>query len=1412
MNFRFLLSLMLLACYCQLFAQTSEVGRLGDRLIFYSPFDGNSSPTTTLKRISFSEDQGKNKKPVYSKANLSYSTDLGLELSGTGQSFISFLDLEDAPEKRAVAFWFKIADDEQDTVSPMPDYRNLELFFSDKKTISLNTAKIAGKLSLMFEDRTDTLKASLSNLATLQKEIWYLLTISIDYKDKAFQTKLFSMNGSSFQEEKLNGSQVIGNTLNKQWNKTSMPPHIFLRFGSAKRSTICVNDLRFYERLLEEVDYRRLSAYTIDSYIDIAKYELAFTYKKVADEYFIAGKIKLAQDNYRKASEMFSPTSGKAINFENLQEVNDLYATYYKLLDKDIQYRQSLVEQGYSFWGQDFSSKPLFPVNELNDFKRTYKNFQDIYGSIEKSLDKIEGLNEEQMKQNISKITKSYESDIASTQAQEKNYKIDFYQDQENSISGRLAAISFRNKQIENEVKSKNNELAANEAKMSSAVMSMITQSVTGVPIDPSKNVGDNLKVLGTSLISSNPDLRNSLLGSQNDLVNLTNVSIDYYQKSKTALKAIDEVVKGDISADNLLSIGNTMANLDIIPKENWKSLEQTYQQVKKNTAQLKDFEKEAKKLIAVASFAKNPNIENISQFMEWVSNTDYFPQGKGYSGIYTQVCENLRRKKYDSFFELGAQVISKSEAAAELKKNIAELKSKYYQLRPITAIIERIERDTQHDITNALGDVLLNKDFWPQIKDFKIQRFMMSAISNTLAAANDIETKKKLLTALLQKTPDICLNFIPPRAKEDIKLLFDIQDDNALISKFRQASLVIGENNDLLVVKVGNQELFSIQRDSILVSDRRFMFVYNSLEKQSYDYLTVLNQLFSDKNLREGVMRQVAVSDWYNFLGPKNIANPELIYDKIFANLKVRGKTEVLNAIKSDGFQAYVGANVFQSYQNDPQIPKKPPMLDPEEFYHTEDSGDGKGAAARAAAASAIDMAFPGYGTVANKVLDIVGNILDSYDLIDQLKDLYNEQKMLHKELLEQLEKLKANSFNKKIAFFEKDIAELNLELAKKQKEEFSKMEFDLIADKQIEKRNKLSYQLPIFFYYAERLRYYNNRLFRASTFWYGPKNTLADIIESDQSNIRLALDQSVNLYNWIKQPDITSMRQDVDKIENYWRSQFSLITDPETEEKIKYGSMPILSHTFSLDKTSAPFALAWDKFLNWRESVKNKLSVDEFTFDLDLGNYMEANVKEYDKNDVDPKIIDIAIAGINKQNGLVNSPSPNLEVFHPGISIKKDGSILVLEERKSAVNATKLEVATDKTLIISQVPKSLQERWEPNTYKAKTFEGYDLNTKWKVRVKPNIAAADIDNIILQISYQYRNTGQISDPQSASSYRVSVEYNNSLKQNFRMDLTPEKAGSMAASLKEAVDAKKIRSGKIDPIVNLNKTTDVLSN
>ncbi|CAD0005765.1 hypothetical protein [Flavobacterium salmonis] len=1406
MNPKILLILIFLITPTYFFSQGSETGRLSTGLVFYSPFDGASVPSVTLKRISFKQDSSHN--PYFVQANLNYPSDQSIVLSSESCSFISYLDLEDKPEKRNAVFWFRISENKNDTISKSAAFENLKIYLSADKSLILKTCLKDDQLSLMLEKQKDVELKESSTLVQLQKDTWYLLSVYYDAK-KEYGLKLFKYVGYSVDEIQT-VSEKSDIFFKDNLKKTKSDPHLFIMLNSAKNSTLAVNDLRIYDRILVDKDYGKICSYTIDNYLEIAKYELAYTYKKMADEQFIKEDTAAANKNYSRAAKMFNSNLSNSINYDNLEEANPLYATYYKLLGKDIEYRQSLLSQGYSFWGQDFSTIPLFPVTELENFKQAYENFQNIYNAIQVSVGKMQLLNEEQMKENIAKTTKSYQSSIASVEKMKKDYALDFYEAQDEAITARISKIGFRNKEIENKVKNFNEQLDKNEAQIKRTISSMVTQSITRIPIDPSKDLNANLKAVGIGILTNNAELRNSILGTQNDFVNLTNLSIDYYQKSKKALTALNTVIKEGISADNLVTIGTTLSNVEIIPKNEWTTLEENYQKIRGNYADVKKFEDNAKKMIAAANFVKKPNLNNVSQFMDWMGNSGYFPEGKDYGGLYMQVCENIRRKKYDSFYQIGTQLLEKT-VPVDVQNNINTLKAKCDNAQPIESIIEQIEKDKEGNITQALGDIIFSEDLWPQIYDFKIQGFIMTGISNTLSAEDSLELKKKLLMALFSKTPDMGLLFFPPKAREVIKTLLDIQDDNLLISRLGEATILSSPSKNRLLIYIDGLEIFSIEKDSIFVGGEKFIFAYNSIEKQSHKYLSELNLLFSDASLRKDLMKHIQVSEWYSFLGPESIYNTKSIYKKVIDKLQVNGKLDIINSIKTDGQKTFIGANVAKAYMDDSRIPKKKPLLNPEEFYQADASNGVKDDTTREMAANAINMAFPGYGTLANQGLVIAGNILDSYDIVDNLKNLYKEQQSLHLELLDQMEKLKSNSFDRKIANFEKDIADINLELANKQKEEFSKMQFDMIADEQIERRTQLSYQLPIFFYYTEKLRYYCTRLFRASTFWYGPKNKLADIIEKDQSNIRLTLDQSINLYSWIKEPDISSMRQDLDLIEAYWRKQYSLITDGETAKKIKYGSVDILTHSFQIDKNSSPFIVKWYEFNEWKKKIKNGQKIDDFEFDIDMPKYIRDNIRDYEITDIEPKVISVAMAALNNRNGIVNSPGPNLEIFHPGISVNKSGNISVLRKQTSSMTANKIEINTDGTPNICETPQSVQKRWEPQEYKENVFEGYDLDTKWKITVKANPTSVNIENIIVQFFYQYKKSNYIPELQSKTSYQVHIEYSEILKQDFRIDLTLEKAKSMKESLDEAKKNNKIVSGDLKEIINKNNTQDVFS-
>jgi hypothetical protein len=401
----------------------------------------------------------------------------------------------------------------------------------------------------------------------------------------------------------------------------------------------------------------------------------------------------------------------------------------------------------------------------------------------------------------------------------------------------------------------------------------------------------------------------------------------------------------------------------------------------------------------------------------------------------------------------------------------------------------------------------------------------------------------------------------------------------------------------------------------------------------------------------------------------------------------------------------------------------------------------------------------------------------------------------------------------DKKIAYYEKDIAKLNLELAEKQKNEFDKMEFDFIANEQLRVRGKIANLLPIFYYYAERLRYYYNRLNKASSFWYGRENTLSDIVQNDEGNLRLALDQSINLFDWVNQPDVTSTRQDIDSIMSFWRKQYTLITEPTNANKLEFGAGGININFFYLDKQKDDFKTQWSSFKSWQQNLSLP-GVKPFPFTINIPNLLQNSYTN--PQQTSGKIIDIAVEAVDKNQSPVITISNLMQVNHPGVSVSEDGEIQILEKKEltsfdlSSLNINKFGVVIPD----ANYQQILKDRWTAsgNAYRPRYMEGYNFNSPLYLNVLPSKDAAKIDNIYFFLSYQYTiNPKEKEVTKTLYKYRIVVKTNDNKTQIFYENYSEDAANHLLNSLNYAKNNHAIKDANIEKVKDQNNVYEAIT-
>jgi hypothetical protein len=1005
-------------------AQEPLTAHLSYRLSFHQSFDGSLTTGTNFGTVSFNQDIQTS--PVFSKGFLDYKTDQLVRIGCGSKQNLSYRDISSGDSLRSVAFWMNISES-ADTCESRQKYQNFSYLFCDNDSLKLQTQEEGSRLTLTLFDLRDTSGKSNMRLASLTPGKWYLFYISYNPLDKAnYSIQLLQKNDfKGLTPIKIDHMDDL-NTILKKFLPGSSGHRFSIRFKSSYYSTVDINDFRVYDRTLSATDFKRLVSYSIDNYREIVRYELGYTYKKIADEYFIGGDTEKASKYYDKCAELVDPQNKNAIDTVALEEISPLYVTSYKLLVKDVGYRQTLLAQNYSFWGQDFSTTPLYPVTEYNAMEKTWNNFDKMYKEIQQLLANQYNEDEKQLKERIKNLSAAYELDIAKVQDEQKKYNIDFYDDQASAITDQLTNIDIEQRSIDNDVARKNDELSKNEAQLTSIVSRSIAQSVTGVPIDPKTGLKDNLINLGTTVINNNPQLAQSLLGTQNDLLSIAKVSVDYYKTAQSGLAAVKAVANGNITPGNLLTIGNTLAHAGAIDAENWNVIKNKINDAEKYPEQLKALQKQAKSLITQAQFIANKdiNINNLSGFLKWGADANYFPEYKNYAGLYTAGCENVRRKDYAALLQLGDKILDATNLGQipqidAIKQNLSSLRGQYYALKPIESILERIELDKDGEITSALGKVITGKDIKDVVLDYKIQEFLLKGINNCLISSKNDAFNQRLLTALVKQVPEVFITFLTPPAKKLLEDWNKIQDDNALIVAFKNSTIVVDLPTHTLTVTWNNRELMAVNADELTIASKKFSFYYNPLEKETYHHLHFLNSLLSDNSLRDTVMKHIQVSEWYQFFDPKSVSDAENAYDQVLATLSQRKRIDIINTVKQEGFKAFTGGKLLAAYTQNSgaNIAKQLPAMQDVELSTLRTGGQGSSDETRHMAAAAIDMAFPGYGKAFGTATDIIANVLDSYDIIDQLKAQYEKKRKLHDQYLIKLDLLRSTMHDKQLA-----------------------------------------------------------------------------------------------------------------------------------------------------------------------------------------------------------------------------------------------------------------------------------------------------------------------------------------------------------------------------------------------------------
>lgn len=1173
-------------------------------------------------------------------------------------------------------------------------------------------------------------------------------------------------------------------------------------FFSRKKAgyDISIDDIRVYDKVLSKEELGAIARNDPYKHIYIGKYQLAYTYKQIADQFYLTASdinrtstldptlIDSSRRYYEKARDALLIWVNKntseekllyeklvAFQFNSLKEMNELdvlldtsenkirkslpIANYYDLLLFDINYRLRLLNSHYSYWGKDLTEKPLFPVQEYQFFSDAFAKFNTSYLKIESLLKTQEDMDEKQEVNELQSQLAQHKSEIEKVRIDETQYKADFYSRQSSNVKSRMSGIEQQQKDLNREVERKEQKLKELDAKIMGQLSGAISQATLGVSIDVTRDLGAQLKTAGIQYLGGNSELASSLLGSYKDVYDVTVTAREYYQKGKEALSTIKSIAEGNISADNIFKMGDAVANSGFIDEQwsrKWTKMKDTYKDINERYEQ-------GKALIQkIEMTAKNPNLKNIVGFVDWMATTTFVPENyrkdfQQFKNFREAAYTAIKDKRYDDLVKLGEHLFNEAGLEAE----VTRIRGIVQDLKPAMIIFEMIKDPTFNSIKDkllsALNDGTLDAYMDPKIQQEFLVKTIIKYLHNPQLSPDNIEP---VFQDLLNQAPEAILECFPFRVQEDLFKVFKVNSYAQLVTQMRNFKLtdlpkLVRVHHDTLFVF---EEPYTIEISKYLTIDKASLKTFIQIIKK---YPSLLSELKNSTN----PMELAKLFEKTLIEGPQAASKVKEAYNLI--NSMLSGTEQKI--VEDQAVKFYMGNGVFQASVNkdDPNslYDKIPPLVDPEN--PTEVVGENMGQLPapekgdnsemmRQLAAKALDMAFPGVGTAVSTLLGIADAIFGGYQIVDELRAIYKEKVDLNKEYVLLMDNLRENEFNQQIALYETRISNISYAITLEEHVGYSKL-VNSIIDRKKDVRRRIGGHLPMLFFYAERLRYYYQRLNKSSTFWYGSGNSLNKIIFADQNNLRLAIDPDIKLFDWVTSPDVTSSREDIFRLFSYWARINSLVTDGLISNRLKYGEN-LTEISYQVLDLKELDQKQWKDFERWQKNPNT-----HFNYTLDMtGGLSFSNLFGFDSSFTSIKCLQVIPIAIGSNSKRIHNL---VTISNLGISTNEVGVVEPLAQKSRSSADEQLEFDSQNNLVVpANYLTRLRSRWNnaASDYQPYNFEGYNLRSNWKFSIKPSGQSPAIQKILFVVFYQY--TKDYNRLQSGFDveylYKVKLKYN----------------------------------------------------
>lgn len=388
--------------------------------------------------------------------------------------------------------------------------------------------------------------------------------------------------------------------------------------------------------------------------------------------------------------------------------------------------------------------------------------------------------------------------------------------------------------------------------------------------------------------------------------------------------------------------------------------------------------------------------------------------------------------------------------------------------------------------------------------------------------------------------------------------------------------------------------------------------------------------------------------------------------------------------------------------------------------------------AALNEALAGPLSAVFPEAKLAAMAVQWAAGN----FAILSKIEQINSISEQIQRYVVEEMhlrDAIDESEFRQEIAKQEQRIANLRREQAISYAEQQRQIIRSVVETEQ-ELRERIVSKLRIgyVFYLAERIRHSFDSLNRALQHWtaaIGGQDFVRSAIMSDPGNLRLALDPSIRLFEWLEDKDAQRQRGDLDRLRTYWKNMTELAVTLCRQMRCTLDRPDIgqIDLTPEIRISEAVNQVEWEDFQKWQKSRSAEpFEISILLHPAGVGRYRQITREDH----LGIRVVDVAATAVTPTG---SESRARVALSHPGTAYIPVQSGYISEtlspsERTALDQIARLRLIDDYRL-----------RWAKHGARGLAqLEGYGLFTVWTIRFEPVRENWELADLRLQFVYQY--------------------------------------------------------------------------